>query len=223
MDLAVSYTFYKSILAFLILLPAAAAYPYLIRRSLVRKQKQQLLLEFRDALGILSSFLSAGLSTENAFRSSLPELRQLLGPDAMIVREFQGIVNGFNMQQSLESLLTDFARRSSVDDILSFAEIYSTAKRNGGELVKIIGHTSGIIRDRISISEEILTLNASRQYEQKIMNLVPFLIILYMNVTSPDFFTVLYTTLAGRVVMTVCLGIYLLAIWISGKIMEIRV
>ncbi len=190
---------------------------------LIQKRQQLLLLQFREALSVLSSFLSAGYSSENALQSSLPELIHLFGEDALIVREYRLILKGIEMNRPVEELFADFGRRSGLDDIMNFAEIYIAARRSGGELVRIVSHASDVIRDKLSVKEEILTVNASRRYEQKIMNLLPFFIILYMNFTSPDFFFVLYTTLAGRLVMTGCLAVYVLAVLLAERILQIEV
>jgi len=66
-------------------------------------------------------------------------------------------------------------------------------------------------------------MNAAKRYEQRVMNLVPFLIILYMNFSSPEFFQTLYTTLLGRITMTLCLLVYAFSLWLSGRIMSIEV
>ncbi len=190
---------------------------------LIKKRQHLLLLQFREALSVLSSFLSAGYSSENALQSSLPELIHLFGEDALIVREYRLILKGIEMNRPVEELFADFGRRSGLDDIMNFAEIYIAARRSGGELVRIVSHASDVIRDKLSVKEEILTVNASRRYEQKIMNLLPFFIILYMNFTSPDFFFVLYTTLAGRLVMTGCLAVYVLAVLLAERILQIEV
>ena len=190
---------------------------------LIKKRQQLLLLQFREALSVLSSFLSAGYSSENALQSSLPELIHLFGEDALIVREYRLVLKGIEMNRPVEELFADFGRRSGLDDIMNFAEIYIAARRSGGELVRIVSHASDVIRDKLSVKEEILTVNASRRYEQKIMNLLPFFIILYMNFTSPDFFFVLYTTLAGRLVMTGCLAVYVLAVLLAERILQIEV
>ncbi len=219
----IAYAFYQSLPVFLLMSPLSLAWPFLKRDDLCEKRKHRLLLEFKEALSILCSFLSAGLSTENAFRASIPELTHLFSEKAMIVREFRNIEYGLTLNKPLEALLMDFAERSGLDDIGNFAEVFSVAKRSGGELVSIMRHASDVIRDKVSITEEILTLNASKSYEQKIMNIVPFLIIIYMNVSSPDFFNVLYTTFIGRVVMTGCLGVYIFAVWLSNRILAIEV
>jgi len=55
------------------------------------------------------------------------------------------------------------------------------------------------------------------------MNLMPALIILYVDLSSPGFFTIMYTTMTGRIVMTVCLVIWGIAMRLSAKIMNIEV
>lgn len=113
-----SFCFYLCVLAF----------PFFRRKALCEKRRHQLLLEFKESLSILSSFLSAGYSTENAFRASIPELRSLFSDKAMIVQEFEAIAHGLRLNRTIEELLSDFAYRSGLDDIANFAEIFTVAK-----------------------------------------------------------------------------------------------
>lgn len=219
----VAYAFYKSWRVFLLLTPFALWYPFYKRKDLAEQRKRRLLQEFKEGIMIISSFLGAGYSTENAFQAAIPELVQMFGEKSDMVQELRLISKGIGLNKPLEQQLSDFAERSGIDDICNFAEIFVTAKRSGGELVKIISHTAEVIRDKAAIEEEIYTMTAAKRYEQKIMNLIPFFIILYMNATSPDFFAVLYESVMGRVVMSVCLFIYLFAMGLADRIMDIEV
>lgn len=105
----------------------------------------------------------------------------------MIVQEFEAIAHGLRLNRTIEELLSDFAYRSGLDDIANFAEIFTVAKNSGGRLVQIIQHTAGVIQDKVQIHEDILTMNASKRYEQKVMNMIPFGIILYMNFLPLNF------------------------------------
>ena len=71
--------------------------------------------------------------------------------------------------------------------------------------------------------EEIDTMLRGKQYEQKIMRAVPLLILIYMDLTSPGFFSVLYGSLLGRAIMTGCLAVYLAALYLAEKISNIQV
>lgn len=56
------------------------------------------------------------------------------------------------------------------------------------------------------------------------MTLIPGFIIIYISVSSPEFLKIMYESIVGKIVMTVCLILYLLAyIWgerIVDSIME---
>ena len=52
------------------------------------------------------------------------------------------------------------------------------------------------------------------------MNLMPMGILLYLKVTSPGYFDVLYGNVAGVCVMSVCLAVYLAAYALSERMME---
>ena len=145
---------------------------------------------------------------ENGLSMSVKELEELCGADAMITEEFRQLVSGVKMNRPVEVMLAQLGERSGIQDVDNFAQVFTAARRSGGELVEIIGYTAGIIRDKVQVQEEIHTMTAARVFEQKIMNGIPFAIILYIDVTSPGFFHMMYTTWAGRAVMTVCLFLY---------------
>lgn len=189
---------------------------------LARERRWRLTLQFKDAIGSLSSFLGAGYSLENAVFAVADELNHLYGSSAMITEEFSLIGKQLRLNKPAEVPLADFAKRSGSEEIRNFMEVFRIARRSGGELCSIIEHTASVIGDRISVTEEINNLTAARRYEQKIMNLMPFAIILYIDLSSEGFFDVMYQTLPGRLVMTVCLLCYGLACLLSQRILAIR-
>lgn len=127
------------------------------------------------------------------------------------------------MNQPVEVILKDFADRSGIDDIKNFAEVFDTAKRTGGDLIKIIRSTGNIIRDKIEVKREIITMITAKKFESNIMNLIPFGIIVYLRMFSPDFLSPLYHNLFGILFMTVILIIYYGISRIAKKIISIEV
>ena len=214
-----AYTFYRSVLAFLFLLPVAFLYPVYKKKDLKKERIRRLTLQLRGSHG-LASFLSAGYSLENSLSLSVKELEGLYGKQDDHRRVFLYGSRG-KMNRPVELLLADMGRRSGIQDVDQFAQVFAAAKRSGGELTDIISQTAGIIRDKIQVQEEIHTLTAARVFEQKIMNGIPFGIILYIDFTSPGFFHVMYETWLGRIFMTACLGIYVGAVFLAKKILDI--
>ena len=218
-----AYLFYKSILAIEVFTGAAIFVVNLQIQSRVKKRKWELTLQFRDGIQSLSNALGAGYSIENAFTEAVRDLRLLYEEDADIVKEFQGICQQIHLNRNVEDLLMEFGSRSEVEDIISFAEVVMTAKRTGGDLIRIMKTTSSNISDKIDIQREISTLIAAKKMEGYIMCVIPSGIIVYLNVSMPGFLAPMYETLIGRIIMTIGLGFYLLAVLLLQKIVDIKV
>lgn len=179
--------------------------------------------QFKEAMMVLASSLSAGYSVENALAASQKELAMLYGVDGVIVREFAYMTSQIRTNATVEWALAEFAERSGNEDIRYFSEVFAAAKRSGGDLSAIMRRTSETIREKMQVKEEILTLTASRRFEQKIMNLLPFLIVCYIDISSPGFFDLMYGSGLGRILMSACLAVYLAAWFLSERILAIEV
>lgn len=74
-----AYVFYRSFLAFVLMLPAGMLRPFFKRRELCRRRKEELRLQFKEAIQIVASALAAGYSVENAFIASVRDLEEQYG------------------------------------------------------------------------------------------------------------------------------------------------
>lgn len=218
-----AYFFYRSWIAFVLLLPFTGKLMKNRERSLAQKRRQELGEQFKDMILSVAANQKAGYSVENAVRESYRDLALLYGTESMICQEVRYMTAGLENNIVLEKLLYDFGRRSGHDDIMQFAEVFWIAKRSGGSMTEILGRTAAAIERKLETDKEIQVLLSAKKMEQKIMNLVPFLIISYISMTSPGFFDVLYHNAAGAVIMTGCLAVYLVSYRLSQKIVEIEV
>lgn len=221
--LCISYFFYQSFLPLSIFSPMLLVYRRLCEIERARLRKQKLSLQFKDGILAVSAALKAGYSIENAFCEAYRELCHLYKQDDVIVKEFLHINRQLKNNIVLEKLLMDFAVRSQVEEIKDFAEVFAIAKRSGGNLNKIIENTVLIISEKIQLKRDIQTILAARQFEQKVMNLVPLFILFYIEITSPGFFSPMYHNAAGICIMTICLAAYLAAFCLSKKIVTIEI
>lgn len=208
---------------FLAMLPVGVCYPLMKRSELKRRRLEELRIQFKDAILSAASNLNAGYSVELAFSEALKDVNRIYGPDSMMSEEIRLILHKTRVNQTFEEALLNFALRSGLDDVRSFAEVFLAGRESGGELMKTIAGTAEIIGEKIRVKEEILTATASRRFEQRVMSVVPVGIVLYLELASPGFFDVLYTTMAGRVLMTICLLVYLGSIYLAKKMLEIAV
>ena len=219
----ISYLFYENLVLSIFFSPYIHFYIKQKSKEIDRKRKSNLNNQFKDGMIAVSFALNVGYSIENSFREALGELVLLYGKDSMIVREFKTIIHRISINENIEDVLDDFARRSEVEDILYFAEVFRYAKRSGGDLIAIIKNTAKTISDKSEVTREINTIISGKQMEQRVMSVIPFGIIMYLKLTSPEFMKPMYHNFTGMVIMTICLGMYVVSNTLAKRIIRIEV
>lgn len=217
------YFFYRSWIACMCLMPLLFLFLKEKKKNLAGKRRQELSVEFKDMILAVSANQKAGYSIENAFRESYRDMEMLYGAEAVICLEMKYMIAGLDNNVVLEKLIYSLGLRSDLPDIVQFADIFLIAKRSGGNMTDILAKTAALIEQKAETDKEIQVMLSARKMEQKIMNIVPFLIIFYVSSTSKGFFDVLYHNLIGTIIMTVCLGFYMAAYLLSRRIVEIEV
>ncbi len=218
-----AYFFYRSPLGLIPALPAGFFYAKGRYEELREKKEREAAAQFMELIRMVAANLNAGYSIENAFISSYPDMVMLFGKNAPITKELPAMKRGLENNVSFEELLKNMASHYQAEDIREFAEIFSIARRSGGKLTEIIGSSVEILAEKMEADGEIQVLLASRKYEQKIMGLIPFFILFYVDLSSRGYFDVLYGNLFGIAIMSGCMAIYMVSVWWSGKISTVKV
>ena len=198
---------------------------YLKGRKKIREQEERRRLNrgFADALSSFSAALEAGYSAENALKETVKELALLYQEDEPVRRVFSYLQHQLQNNQSIEKAFADIAEKTQDEDILCFSEVFEIAKRSGGDLIRVIKTTERTMAERAEVKREIQTVLTAKRLEANIMNLMPCGILVYFLVCDPVYLQPLYSTLAGRVVMTALLVVYIGCIRMTDKITQIEV
>lgn len=214
-----AWIYYRSWVAVILLIPAGVWYYIQLLDECIKRKEQEFLVQFKELIQTFSSLLNTGYSVENAVK----EMQVFYSDDAAILRELEIMVRQIRVQVPVEQAVEELSERTKLPDVESFAGVFVTAKRSGGNLMSIIRNTADQIGDKIDVKREIDTMLAAKKYEFQVMSVIPFGIVLYMTVSFPEFMGNLYGNIAGRGVMTGCLIIYLGAYGLGRKIIEIEV
>ena len=214
-----AWIYYRSWVAVILLIPAGVWYYIQLLDECIKRKEQEFLVQFKELIQTFSSLLNTGYSVENAVKESLKEMQIFYSDDAVILRELEIMVRQIRVQVPVEQAVEELSERTKLPDVESFAGVFVTAKRSGGNLMSIIRNTADQIGDKIDVKREIDTMLAAKKYEFQVMSVIPFGIVLYMTVSFPEFMGNLYGNIAGRGVMTGCLIIYLGAYYSGGGIL----
>ncbi len=223
--LVIGFIFYNNLIVAIILAGLSIWFPKIQVKSLIKKRKQELAMQFKQTLYSLGSSLAAGRSVENSFKEVAKDLRLLYpDPSTDIIRELDIINFRVENGEPIEEALLDLSKRADIEDITNFTDVFTTCKRKGGNLNEVIRRTSNIIGEKLEIKQEIMVLVSQKRFEAQVIILAPFAIVALLNISSPDYMEPLYKlSSGGPIIMT--LALVLLGLCFAGvqKIMDIKV
>lgn len=221
---AVGYVFYRSLVFSVVLMLLAVKWPKIRTGQIIKRRKNQLMLQFKDMLYALSSALSVGKSVETGIQDALNDLRVIYpDPDTDILVELEYILRGLGMNETVEAMFSQFAERAHLEEIENFVDIFVTCKRTGGDLIEVMRSTSNTIGEKIEVKQEIETMISGKKFEFQVMMVIPVVLVLFLSVTSAEYMAPVFTQLAGRAAMTVAILLFGVSYLIGSKVMEIRV
>ena len=203
----VSLLFYHSfLLAFAMgLLAVFLPVPYGNYRA--AKRKELLVMQFRDLLYSLAASFASGRQMKQALMESYNALTLIYDEDTPMIMELKYILHGMiENRENEEDLLVDFAARSKQEDIRNFVDVYRACRVTGGNMEKVIANASSVLMDKMTIEREIDALTSQKKFEGRLISVMPLLVVLFLNIFSPDYLAVMYETFEGRLIMTIALG-----------------
>lgn len=213
--ITLSYVFYHSFLPTILFLPTIFFYLKKKNNDCKKARYKKLLVEFMDSLQTMKNHLRTGHSLESSMGQTISRMEQIHGKHSLMKWELEQMERKLSLDYTVEALWEDFAIRSNVKEIQSFARIIEIVKRTGGQLHKVMETSANQIRDNIQVENEIAVMLQGKKMEQKVMTIMPLVILIYVDISASEMIASLYTTILGRIVMTICLVVYLFSYWLG--------
>lgn len=221
--LILDYFFYRSLWALLPLCGIGIGYYLMEKRILFQKKKDAAREEFKELMLVTATGQKAGYSAENAFLSSYQDMKGLYGEDSSVCHMLRFLKLGRENNTSFSILWKQMGNLIGLEEIIEFAQVYEISQKSSGNMAVIMEKTADIIVQKIETEKEIAVLLSARRLEQRIMNIMPFTIMGYINITSPSYFQGLYHSSAGILIMSLCLMVYIGAYVLSVYIISIKI
>lgn len=217
------YFFYRSVWMLLPLSLLGFGYYRLNQKEEYRKKRELVREQFKELMLFAATGQRAGYSVENALLSGYQDMERLYGKNSSICRILVLFQAGRANQVQLSDLWKQIGWRLAITEIDDFAQIYEIALKSSGDMAAVMEKTADIIVTKTETEKEIAVMLSARRLEQKIMNAMPFLIMLYIDCTSPGYFNGLYHNLPGIMIMSFSLAVYIFAYLLSVHMISIEV
>ena len=170
----------------------------------------------------MSTSLGSGKNVMDAFKSAYDDLSIIYSEEASIIQELSVIIDGIHNNVDVEKSLMDFGLRSGIEDIESFANVFETCYRKGGNIKDIIKNTQQIITEKMEVEMEIQTVVAASSNEQMIMTVLPIGLIAIIKMMSPEF-AGNFVTPVGLIATTIAIVMFVAAYFVGKKILAIKI
>jgi len=194
-----------------------------IRTQQIKDKRIRILKnQFRDMLESVATSLGAGKNVPDSFIAAYNDMRVQYSDDAYIVKEIEVINSGIQNNIGIEELLEDFGRRSGIEDIMSFANVFNICYRKGGNIKDIIKNTYIILSEKMEIAEDIETIVTANKTEQTIMIFLPIGLVAVIKMMSPEF-AANFSSLVGIISTSIAIGAFVIAYFIGREILDIKI
>jgi tight adherence protein B len=138
-----------------------------------------------------------------------------------LIIELRAIANRLKNGEQLEACLRDFAKRSDLEELKSFADVIGICKRAGGDLVEVVRKTSQLIGEKLEVELEVSVLISQKKFESRIMMGMPFAFVGILGFMAADYMQPLHQGM-GIVLLTVCMLLLMGCSWWMSRIMDIK-
>ena len=191
-----------------------SAGPWYLVRRLSTQRRQKIEDQLADAMVMFSNGVRAGLS--------LPQSLELLAQECPkpIRQEFQQIVGEYNLGKPLERTMTEAKERLKSENFLLFAAALLASREAGGKLNETVERISKSVLELQRLERKVIAETAQARKSAIYMSVAPGFILTVYVYLDPENTRLLFVTLPGQIMLTVCVLLNLGAYFWSLKILS---
>ena len=162
-----------------------------------RKRRDQLLLQFPDALALIVRAVRVGIPVPESLRAVARE-----APEPT-KSEFDRLQSQIAMGIPLEASLRELALRNSLPEYGFFAAVLALQAQTGGALTGTLDTLADIIRRRLAMKERGHALSSEARTSSYVLGALPFGTVGMLYLSSPGYIGPLFTEPTGHMLLGV--------------------
>lgn len=189
--------------------------PVMVQRA-KGKRKQLFNKQLGDALTIMSNCMRSGYSFQQAMGSIAREMQP------PISLEFARVIREINYGATMETALNSMVARVDNKDLELLVSAVITSTQVGANLSEILDTIAETVRDRIRIREEVRVMSAQGRMSGMIIGLLPVVVILFLMITNPSYFSDFAAHPLGKIMIAVSACMELIGFALINKIVDIK-
>ncbi len=159
--------------------------------------------EFPNAVDVVVRGVKSGLPLVDCLKIIAADGRE------PVKSEFKTMVEDQTLGLPLDEVALRLVERVPISGTSFFAIVIAIQSRSGGNLSYALGNLSKVLRDRKKMQAKIKAMSSEAKASAGIIGSMPIVVSVLIYLTSPDYISLLFTTLAGNAVL-VAAGLWML-------------
>jgi tight adherence protein B len=185
---------------------------YLKRKRLEKFQEQ-----LPEGLDLIARSLKAGHAFTSGMKLAADEFPDPLG------MEFQDCLEEINFGVSVHQSLKGLGERMVCAEVKFFVVAVILQRETGGNLAELLESLAQLMREKVKFEGKVRALAAEGKITAVLLVLTPFLMALYLELSSPGYMSVFFTHPVGKMIMLVCLVLMLAGVIVLRRMVDIKV
>ncbi len=159
----------------------------------IGKRKKQFLQLFPDAIELIVRGLRAGLPVAASMQTVSVEIPDPVGP------VFAEMCDQLALGMTLEKAMSGTAHKLNLTEFNFFVISIILQRETGGNLGEVLSNLAEVLRQRHIMKLKIKALSSEARASAIIVGMLPFLVLLALSVTSPDYLKPIMEDIRGNI------------------------
>ena len=187
-----------------------------VTKMSIARQAERFERQLVDALGICARALRAGLPLLGSFQLISEEIDKPVGD--IFFRICHEQLLGLDMKDSIRKV----ARNVYNQEMKLFATAVAIQLQSGGNLADLMDSLGSVIRARMRLNRRVRVLTSQTQLSKRVLIAVPIFLFLLLNIISPEYMEVFYTTTTGKYLLAIMVAMVLFGVWVMNRLSILR-
>lgn len=186
--------------------------------SIVRKRRiEQISKQIPEAVSMIANSLRAGF----AFQHGIDMVARQMEPP--IADEFARLIVDMNVGASVEEALQGLLIRADSEDVNMVVTAVLIQRTSGGNLSEILETVAETMRERERLTGEVKTMTSQQRFSGTVLTFWPMLLLGAFAAFNWSQTSLLFTTNAGLVLLTIGLVLQVLGYYSIRRILDIDI
>jgi tight adherence protein B len=187
----------------------------------IERQRRQRVEALEKQLDGFVLALANALKTTPSIGAALGSVVPLLADP--IRQEVELAVKEMKVGSTLDQALLHMAARIGSRQVDSALSAVLIGRQVGGNLSKLLEQTAATLREMARLEGVVRTKTAEGKMQIAFLAALPIALVVGLNFMWPGYFAPLTNSLAGYVIVIVCGGLWIAAIFVARKILDVDV